>query len=491
MARSLDLSTLSALAGHPACVALKARPSPPDVAIVGGTVRDTLLGRKHPDLDLCVTADPEEVASALRGALGGSWFVLDPVFGVVRFHAGGQEVDLALRQGESWDADLRRRDLTINALGLVMVEGGVPVEPPLLRDPTGGLGDLEARLVRATSRAALEADPVRTLRVFRFGAVLDFAIDPQTRGWVAELAPALRQVAMERVRDELFKLLAAPRCAPHLAGVADAGLLEVAIPELAWARGTASTGHFDGFRHRLEAVRVLDWLLSRESPLPADLRDFLAEHLAAPLSGGRSRGALVRAAMMLQGLPRPADDLARDLRLATAEVRYVRAAVRGMSEFADLPAAPGGAALYRFFRAAGDAAEAAVLLALADHLAARDLAVVDDAWPLATAVAILAEARQPSVTEPREPLVRGDALIAALRIPAGPQVAALLEAIAEARADGQVGTAEEALAYARRIVEAGTEAGPTGAADGGGPTRAADGGPTRAADGGSTRAADS
>ena len=486
------ITRVRTLGAHPVCAVLRSLPAPPDVAVVGGTLRDLLLGRPHPDLDLAVASDPRAVAAALRSKLGGSWFVLDETFQVVRFTGtDGGIVDMALRQGTSWEDDLRRRDLTINAMGTVMSERGEACAELEILDPTGGLPDLAAGLVRATSREALEADPLRTLRVYRFAASLGFEIDPATRQWTREAGRRIVAVSWERIRDEVFKLLGATPCGPYVAGLADAGLLEVVFPELTWLRGTVSTGHFDGFTHRLEGMRALDALLSDQAPWTAEVRTFLDEYLAGTLTGGRSKLALARAALLVHGLDgfRPEADaeirrregdsaeasagegaggvvprrgrkalicqIADRVRLSNAEERYLIGAERGMAAFPDLRADPriGGAALFRFFRDSGDTAAAVALLGLADFLAARDLTLEDDEGILAVVYGILAEARHPTVTAPCAPLLRGDELIAALDLPRGPKVAEVLEAIAEARAEGAIADREAAVAFAKRMLE--------------------------------------
>lgn len=526
MNRSDATKRIRTLAAHPVCAALGALPAASDVAVVGGTLRDLLLDRPHPDLDLCVAGDPRAVAAALRQALGGSWFVLDEKFGIVRFTGSdGGVVDLARRQGGSWEEDLRRRDLTINALGAVLIEGGRATSDLEILDPTGGLADLRQGIVRATSLEALEADPLRALRVYRFAAALGFQIERATRRWAAAMGERLKDVSWERIRDEIFKLLAVPSCGPYVAGLADAGLLERVFPELSWLRGTVSTGHFDGFVHRIESNLALDRLLSARAPWSEDERRFLVRYFEESISGGRTRLALGRAALLTHGLEafrpqvprteppgemrdhrpgRVRDDRLRErraeeasgegsgertgeragempagrsegsegrpegplvrfrrgsvlegicsrLRLANAEARYLAAAERGMVAFADLCAARrlSGGALYRFFREAGPAAPAVALLGLAEYQAARDLTLEDDEGVLGLARALLAEAAEPTVTAIREPLVRGDELMAALGLEPGPRVARLLEAIAEARAEGLVDSADEAIAFAR------------------------------------------
>jgi tRNA nucleotidyltransferase/poly(A) polymerase len=436
---TLAIEHLGRLREHPVCEALLALDEPPDVAVVGGTVRDVLLGRLNPDLDLVVADDPAGLAGRLREKLGGTWFVLDAEFGAVRLMTRNGGVDIVIRHGDSWDADLRRRDLTINALGVVLAEGGRVAQRLELRDPTGGAGDLAGRVIRAVSRENLAEDPVRVVRVFRFSATLDYAVDPQTKAWAAELAPKLAHVSAERVRDELVKILARSACAAHVAALAETGILEAILPELSALRGLASTGHFDAFAHRLEAQLALDALLARPRDWEADLARFVQEYLDRSLAGGRPVSSLLRLAGLAEGVA----GVGHRLRLGDAETKWVHRASRGLAAFREL-GRPTGADLVRFFRAAGSAAPGSALLGLADYLAARDLTLDDDSGARACARIIIREAMSPGVTAPGPPLLRGNEIASVVGLPPGPEIAALVQELAEARADGLVATPEEA-----------------------------------------------
>lgn len=452
------MNPLELVESTPALALLARASGLPALAVVGGAVRDWLLGRPHPDLDLVVEGDPRLVASFLRETMGGSWYVLDPVFDVVRFiprMADQAAIDLARLQGESLQADLERRDLTINAIALPLTERGRPIAELALVDPTGGRADLDAGIVRAVSAEGLDADPVRLLRVYRFAACLPFAIDPLTRNWVGERVHKLKQPAPERIRDELFKILAAPGCAPYLADLAQIGGLEAILPELSDLRGTVSVGHFDGFAHKLETLRALEELMARLEGWAPGSGGFIHRELQTRVSGDRRKLSLLRLIALIGDLP-AADAIARRLKLSGLEIRFVSRAGRARGRFEDLlEHGACGSALYRYFKAADEAAVSVALWALADFVAARDLTLLgSDEGPWAATRAVLAEAASPAVTAPREPLLRGDELRRALGLEAGPAVGRLLEAIAEARADGTIATPLEALALARTRLEA-------------------------------------
>ncbi len=471
----------------------------PDLALVGGAVRDRLLARTHPDFDLCVAGDPEPVARSLQRRFGGTWYVLDPDFGVYRCNlaqapradlpeapwpsgrairgiaarglvgpdegagepagSGSTTVDLAKRQGDTWQADLERRDLTINAMAVLLRDRGQPVPRIGLLDPLGGQADLESRTIRAVSRQGLEADPLRLLRIFRLAATLAFSVEPQTRQWAAELAGRLSQSASERIRDELFQILSVPRCDRHVRELEATGLLAVILPELFEPGEAVARTRPRDLALRVETLRCLDDRIANLDHWAPSHSDLAAPYLAAGLIAGHGRKALAALGILLGGPDRAtAQRSGHRLRLATAEVRWLMALGRGRERFEELwTSGASGARLLRLFRDAKDAAVAAALCGVAEGQAMAEHASEpaeaqrrDDRAKAASTV--LAEARHPTVTAAVPPLVRGDELMRALGLEPGPQVANLLELIAEARADGIATTGEEAIALGRRYL---------------------------------------
>jgi len=210
---------------------------PAGTALVGGAVRDGLLGRlkERPDLDLVVKGDAIALARSLAGRLGGSCVVLDRERSIARLVLQGWTIDLARCGGGSLEADLRRRDYTVNAIALPLnpEEGaavgavvGAAVGGVGLVDPLGGLADLAAGLLVAISEANLLDDPLRLLRGIRLASELEFALAPATWAWIRRHHGRLGAVAGERVLAELERLATATRGEQGLAQVLEAGLLQ-------------------------------------------------------------------------------------------------------------------------------------------------------------------------------------------------------------------------------------------------------------------------
>lgn len=440
-----------------------------DLYLVGGFIRDWLLLRPHPDLDLVTSGDPRALAQALAGGQRGNVVELDPGFRIYRVMLGprGRDgiVDLSPLQGATIAEDLSRRDLSINAMAFPLVLGGEPQHRPPLLDPGGGLHDLLTDRIRALSSANLEADPLRLLRVFRFSAALGFAIDPQTLEWASTLAPRLAGVPGERVDMEVAKILGVPMAGDYLTELDQAGILEVIFPELAPLAGigTDPVHHLDGRSRSLDAVRQLEKLISVLPRWLGSIAEPLAEHLACPWQGaggigGHTRETLLKLAALLHLLADvPGGDarrVARRLRLSVREGEYLATLVVNHHR-ASIMAVPGLPPslleAYRLFRELGDAAPGVLLLGMAVQLASQGPAVTH-ADNLAVEAAVVfcleeAYARPSALFPPR--LLDGHAVMAELGLSPGPVVGELLEGIAEAQVLGQVHTRDEALEWAR------------------------------------------
>jgi tRNA nucleotidyltransferase (CCA-adding enzyme) len=211
------------------------------VFLVGGCVRDMVRGVPPKDFDVATSALPEEVQGAFRKVIP-----TGIQHGTVTVVQGGTHVEVTTFRSESEYLDgrrpsavtferdivkdLSRRDFTMNAMAYD------PLGPELV-DPFGGHADLQAHLIRCVGNASerFSEDGLRPLRAVRFAAVLGYTLDPATRDAIPATLPIFRKVALERVREELVKLLLSPRAEGGLVLLAETGLLDVFLPELARA----------------------------------------------------------------------------------------------------------------------------------------------------------------------------------------------------------------------------------------------------------------
>lgn len=463
--------------------------------LVGGAVRDALLGRPVLDLDFVVDGDALSVARHLADRLGAAFYPLDRERGTGRVIQPDSQrtLDFAALRAPTIEDDLRARDFTVNALAVRLDQ------LDRLLDPTGGLQDLKDRRLRACSERAVAEDPVRALRAVRLAAQLEFRMEPATLRQVSAAAQTLDSVAPERLRDEFFRMLDAPRPGRAVRLLDSIGLLLALLPELRSLRGLqqAPPHVLDAWEHTLAAVDRLGDLLAVLGPVhdeeaSADLilgqavlrlgrfRDGLSRHLARQLSTGRQARSLLFLAALYHDAGKPATgqmeeqgrmrfptheewgavlvgERARRLRLSAAEEARLTTVVRHHMRPAWLAVQPAvsNRAVYRFFRQVGEAGVEVVLLSLADFLATHIPPPPQEEWGrrLEVARALLeAHFEHPEQLIRPPALIRGDDLAAALGLSPGPLVGRLLEQIREAQASGEVTTQAQAIELARSIL---------------------------------------
>jgi poly(A) polymerase len=212
-----------------------------ELALVGGPVRDAMLGRRHNDLDLTTSARPDEIERLLGGWADATWDI-GRAFGTIGSRKGAFQVEIttyradtyepgsrkpAVDFGDSLEGDLRRRDFTVNAMA-------VRVPSREFVDPYGGVVDLAHGLLRTPGRPedSFSDDPLRMLRAARFAAQLGFEVDHAVVVAMTDMAGRLEIISAERVRDELVKLVLAPYPRLGLTLLVETGLAELVLPEL-------------------------------------------------------------------------------------------------------------------------------------------------------------------------------------------------------------------------------------------------------------------
>lgn len=440
--------------------------------LVGGVVRDEILGRPTADVDLVVEGDAESAARALREHARGAVFRLSDEFGAWRVVSADRtwHADLmALRDGDLL-ADLAARDFTINAMARPLAGGD-------LVDPHGGAGDLAARHLRMVAPAAFDADPLRALRAVRFAAELGLEVDPETLRAARERAARLDEVAVERIWAELRRVLAAPDPVAGIRLAEQAGVTAAVLPELLALRGVEQNPfhHRDVHDHTLEVLAGTVALERDPAPLgPAGAA--AAERLGAPLADGVSRWTALRLGALLHDIAKPAtrgerpdgrvtfighDSAGADM--ARAILRRLRAPERVVDHVAGLARHHLRAgflvhdrpltrrAVHRYLKACGPVATDVTVLSVADRLATRgrnaEAAITSH---LEVAAELLAASLEPA---PAQPLLRGDELARELGIEPGPRLGELLAHLEEDRYAGAVTSREEAVARARELLD--------------------------------------
>ncbi|MDP3966849.1 MAG: CCA tRNA nucleotidyltransferase [Nocardioides sp.] len=268
-----------------------------ELALVGGPVRDAMLGRAHHDLDFATSARPDVTEGLLRRWSGGGTWDMGRAFGTIGARRGDWVVEVTTYRSEAYDStsrkptvafgdtlagDLGRRDFRVNAMA-VRLPGRV------VEDPFGGVVDLVEQVLRTpgTPEDSFGDDPLRMMRAARFTAQLGFSVAPDVVAAMRAMAERITIVSAERVRDELVKLVCAPYPRRGLALLVETGLAEHVLPELpalALERDEHHR-HKDVYEHTLT---VLEQAMDLEHRL-GDGPDFIARFAALMHDVGKPR----------------------------------------------------------------------------------------------------------------------------------------------------------------------------------------------------------
>ncbi|MBB3087803.1 CCA tRNA nucleotidyltransferase [Nocardioides albus] len=267
-----------------------------ELALVGGPVRDAMLGRPHNDLDFTTSARPEETEKILR-TWGEALWDMGRDFGTIGTRKGPWQVEVTTYRSEAYEADSRkpsvaygtsladdlvRRDFTVNAMA-VRLPGREVV------DLYGGVVDLATRVLRTpgTPEASFSDDPLRMMRAARFAAQLGFEVAPEVVAAMKDMASRISIISAERVRDELVKLICAPFPRRGLSLLVETGLAELVLPELTALKMERDehNRHKDVYEHTLT---VLEQSIDQEKRLGGG-PDFISRFAALMHDVGKPR----------------------------------------------------------------------------------------------------------------------------------------------------------------------------------------------------------
>ena len=459
----------------------------------GGFLRDALARIPIHDIDLSVRADPLVLGRELADGFAGHYFALDEERQRARVLIPDREIhiDLMLLDGDI-EADLRARDYTIDALAAPLHE--VASGRAQLIDPTGGLADLRAGLVRATSEDALREDPLRLLRGPRIATQLGFRIEPGSHELIRRNASLINEAAVERQRDEVMRIFGTQRASAGLRLLEELGLFAQVFPEMEVTRDVEQPKehYHDVLGHSIAAVEALDYLMVDRQPRaepwrtlwadlwpPLDWCEGLRDYFAEEVVMGTRRLALLKLCALLHDIGKPetksfqedgrmrffghgdagariAVGLMRRMHFSAREIAIVKPMIEAHLRPIQMAqqGAPSRRAVYRFFRDTGEAGIDTLFLSLGDHLGTVGPRVSFEGFRAHAAltghILRMRFQEQAIVSPPR--LLRGDELMAALGLAPGPLVGELLEAVREAQAAGEVSTRQEALALARGLL---------------------------------------
>ena len=403
---------------------------------VGGCVRDLVLGREPKDYDVATDATPDQVVQLFPDSL-----TVGAQFGVVIVPRDEGNVEVAtfrsdglytdgrhpseVRYAKTAEEDVRRRDFTINGLLYDPVGGKV-------LDYVGGQADIRARRVRTIGDPfeRLREDRLRMLRAVRFAARFGFQLDPAAKDAIRELAPQIRDVSAERVRDEIVKILTEGQARRGFELLDETGLLAEVLPEIKALQGVQQPPQFhpegDVWTHTLMMLEGL------RNPTPTLALGVLLHDVGKPPTFTvRER---IRFDHHVEVGAKMTEALCARLRLSSHDAERVVELVRHHLRFKDFPKMRRSTQL-RFLRMAGfdEHLELHRLDCLSSH---RNL----ENYELARR---MLEETPPEEIKPA-PLVRGDDLISQGYVP-GPLFKTILRTVEDAQLEGRIHSREEAL----------------------------------------------
>lgn len=437
----------------------------PDDYLVGGCVRDFCLGVPPADFDIVSFGDVWQLAGKIALGLGSHSFWMDKTRAIARIATGEPpiKIDVCAPKAATIAADLAERDITINAMALH------PASQELI-DPLGGLADLEQRRIRAIAEKNLADDPLRVLRCLRFSLQLNSALTEETIQAIRRQAPGLTAVAPERIKQELNAALA-------LSGGAG-------IFELMQTYGLPLFPQYEdidqGRHHRWPLIRHAVLTALEAERLLADAETYLpgiGGYFAERIEDGLPRGGLLKLAAFLHDIGKPeahtldADgavhfyghaqlgarqtaEILRSLRYASQTIRIASGLVEHHMRVLEL--AVGGVitnrAMHRFLSAAMGFVPEILLLTIADAEATGKDPAYAGARPDIEAVVrrIWEYYREVFCVTRLAPLLSGRDVMRLLGIAPGPEVGRALGMVEEARAEGLVHNATEALAFLKK-----------------------------------------
>jgi tRNA nucleotidyltransferase (CCA-adding enzyme) len=403
---------------------------PPQSCLVGGAVRDALLGRRseYLDLDFVLPVDAVQTARKLANHYKAGFVVLDAERQIARVVFDRATVDLAQQEGNSLETDLSRRDFTVNAIAYN------PHTAEFI-DPLQGIPDLQAGVMRMVKATNLEDDPLRLIRAYRQAAQLGFTIEPTTQSVIRQLAPLLGQVAAERVQVELGYLLKSSQGTPWLIAAWKDNLLQPWFPDPT-PQGLARVAAIDDSAVMLEKT----W-----HELGVELRSALGSSASLSPIGGKSASllSLAKLASLLPLVLEAAEEQLLRLKYSRAEIRVAIASLKHLPQLlVHKTSQMSIRKQYFFFQDVGSIFPALAVLAVAEGMPFEAISRLIERY-------LNPEDR---VAHPKA-LITGNDLMRSLNLPPGQQIGKLLAEIQLAQAEGKISTPEAALELAAQLID--------------------------------------
>jgi poly(A) polymerase len=434
--------------------------------VAGGPVRDLLLNRETPDIDVVVPHDLRGLPADFAKSVKGRYVLLHDKEDQVmeRVIMKGQVplvFDFTKMQGSSIEEDLARRDFTLNAMALLLGDFTAGRQDEII-DPYGGRKALRDRRVSAVSERSFIEDPLRMLRAFRFAAELRFRIDAETLRWIRVHRRLLERVSGERIRDEISRILSCLPCHPCVVEMDRAGILEVLFPEISAMKkeGREKICSVDPWRHALTALRGLETMMEKPGDYFNGRAGELESYLENEVAPGRGKAALIKLAVLLGVEDSPGETgveilahLVLRLRLSRKEGAFLRRIYRRVPE---LSVIMGSDQISRkeaalFFSKNKDDYLGLFLVYLGHVAASKKSGLPDVKRKILDVLFRYEKEIKPVLQSP--PLLDGKDLMDFFHLKPGPVIGKILAAVREAQLEGVIRNRGQALALAGKVLK--------------------------------------
>jgi poly(A) polymerase len=432
--------------------------------VVGGYVRDLILGKAVKDIDIVVVGEGIHFGQRVAGALGRTNLVVFENFGTAMLQLADVKLEFVGARKESYhrysrkpkvavgtlDDDLSRRDFTVNAMAVSLNKPDFGA----LLDPFGGQRAIEEKILRTplNPEATFDDDPLRIMRAFRFACQLEFSLDPDVISAAKKMAPRLKIVSQERISDEFMKILSSRRPSDGLRLMDEAGVLRVVFPELAHLGGVEQREDFhhkDVLEHTLRVLEkvadVSDNVWLRLATLLHDIakprtKEF-KEGIGWTFHGHEEVGA------------RMVKPIFKKMRLPFDKLEYVEKLVRlHLRPMALVDEGVTDSAVRRLLFEAGEDVDDLMMLCRAD-ITSKNPKLVEQVKRNYDFVAEkMVEVEEKDKIRSWQPPIRGDEIMQVCGLQPGPLVGKLKTAITDAILDGRIPNDHDAaLSYLLKI----------------------------------------
>lgn len=450
-----------------------------EIYLVGGSVRDLLIGLPDvKDIDIVMSTGSTTVAQKFANKIKASFFLLDEERKVTRVvkqtDAGILQFDFTDFIGADLNADLGRRDFTLNAMALDLREYIKDRSIEKTIDLFQGKEDIQRKTIRVVKPEVLDEDPLRLLRAVRFAATLGFEIEDITRDDIRARAALITEPSPERIRDEFFQILAQRGAGIYIELMDSLGLLSKLLPEMDKLTGFSPGIYhsYDVRTHSIKAAGYVDDVLDDLPKISPEHAYLVSNHLESQLEFFVPRKAALRFACLLHDVAKPdtlsqdkdghihfyghdnlgaekAKETCRRFRLSRDTESLVTSIIKQHMRLFNLskPGGPSKNAMYRYCRELRDALPESLILAQADARATYDIMPREKFMNTEKPMAVLLNYYyERFLRTEAKPLATGQDLIDRGFQP-GPQFREILDEVKERQAEGSLKNREDALRY--------------------------------------------